>query len=94
MKSCATPSTICPTVCMSCSLQNRSNTLGYRAAKLGSAGVDEFFAEPLVVVVHLAERPAFCSYHFALSQSVKALTEADEPRDFGPAKLTKVEVEG
>src|SRR5229473_3783264 len=54
--------------------------LGNRAAALSTAGIDDLFAEQLTVVVHLVKRPAFCRCHCALSQSVKALTEADVPR--------------
>ena len=58
--------------------------LGNRAAELGAAGVHDLLAEQLVVVVHLVKRPPFCRRHCALSCSVKALTEADEPRFRGP----------
>jgi hypothetical protein len=68
--------------------------LGDRSPMLGPAGVDGLFAQQLVVVFHLVKSPAFWLRHCALSWSVKALTEADEPRDWGLRKLTKVEVAG
>jgi hypothetical protein len=68
--------------------------LGNRAAELGAVRVHDLLAQQLVVVVHLVKGPAFCRRQCALSLSVKALTEADEPRFRRPSKLTKVAVAG
>ena len=68
--------------------------LGDGSPLLGPAGEDDLFAQQLMVVVHLVKGPAFWRRHCALSWSVKALTEADEPRFRAATKLTKVEVAG
>ena len=63
-------------------------------AELSAARVHDLLAQQLVIVVHLVKGPAFCHCHCALFLSVKALTEADEPRFRRPSKLTKVAVAG
>ena len=68
--------------------------LGDRSAQFGARCVHNLLAKQLAVVVHLVPEAAFCRSHSAVSQSVKALTEADEPRVFGPTKLTKIAFAG
>src|SRR5438309_6504917 len=57
--------------------------LGDRPAQFGARCVNNLLAKQLCVVVHLVPGAAFCRSHCAISQSVKALTEADEPRGLG-----------